>query len=40
VVNGSVYYVVYGSLGYVIGYSQETLDKAGLKPVCNWRDLA
>jgi ABC-type Fe3+ transport system substrate-binding protein len=40
VVNGSVYYVVYGLLGYVIGYSQEALDKAGLKPVCSWRDLA
>jgi len=32
-VNESVYYMVYGLLGYVIGYRQEALDKAGLKPV-------
>jgi len=40
VVNGSVYYVVYGLLGYVIGYSQEAAAKAGLQPACSWRDLA
>jgi len=36
VVNGSVYYVVYGLLGYVIGYNQEALKRAGLEPVCSW----
>ena len=40
VVNGSVYYVVYGLLGYVIGYSQEAAAKAGLQPACSWQDLA
>jgi ABC-type Fe3+ transport system substrate-binding protein len=40
VVNGSVYYVVYGLLGYVIGYSQDAAAKAGLQPACSWRDLA
>jgi ABC-type Fe3+ transport system, periplasmic component len=40
VVNGSVYYVVYGLLGYVIGYNEEALAKAGLQPACSWRDLA
>ena len=40
VVNGSVYYVVYGLLGYVIGYSQEAAAKAGLQPACSWRGLA
>ena len=38
--DGKVYYVIYGLLGYVIGYSREALDKAGVKPVCSWRDLA
>ena len=40
VVNGSVYYVVYGLLGYAIGYSQDAAAKAGLQPACSWRDLA
>jgi ABC-type Fe3+ transport system substrate-binding protein len=40
VINGSVYYVVYGLLGYVIGYSQDAAAKAGLQPACSWRDLA
>ncbi len=36
--DGEVYYVVYALLGYVIGYSAESL--VGLKPVCSWRDMA
>jgi ABC-type Fe3+ transport system substrate-binding protein len=40
VVNGSVYYVVHGLLGYVIGHSQGAATKAGLQPACSWRDLS
>lgn len=38
--DGKTYYVVYALLGYVIGYSPESLRKAGVSPVCTWRDLA
>ncbi|MFZ8809617.1 MAG: hypothetical protein ACO2PN_16130 [Pyrobaculum sp.] len=45
VVNGSVYYVVYGLLGYVTGYSQEALTRpassrcaaGGTSPRPSWR---
>ncbi|AET32273.1 ABC transporter substrate-binding protein [Pyrobaculum ferrireducens] len=38
--DGRVYYVVYGLLGYVIGYNPEALGKAGARAVCSWRGLA
>ncbi|MCU7786798.1 ABC transporter substrate-binding protein [Pyrobaculum sp. 3827-6] len=38
--DGRVYYVVYGLLGYVIGYNPQALAKAGARPVCSWRGLA
>ncbi|MEM0462793.1 ABC transporter substrate-binding protein [Pyrobaculum sp.] len=38
--DGKTYYVVYALLGYVIGYSPESLRRAGVAPVCTWRDLA
>ncbi|MGC9050948.1 ABC transporter substrate-binding protein [Pyrobaculum sp.] len=38
--DGKVYYVVYGLLGYVIGYNPEALGRAGARPVCSWRGLA
>lgn len=38
--DGKTYYVVYGLLGYVIGYSNEALAKAGVQPACSWAALA
>ncbi|MFN3804513.1 MAG: ABC transporter substrate-binding protein [Pyrobaculum sp.] len=38
--DGRVYYVIYALLGYVIGYNAEAVTKAGLRPVCSWRELA
>lgn len=38
--DGKVYYMVYALLGYVIGYNKEAVSKAGLGPVCSWKDLA
>ena len=38
--DGGVYYVVYGLLGYVIGYNPEALGRAAARPVCSWRGLA